>query len=520
MSYMTSSLPSEIQWAICRCLPKDALLHLALCKPWHEVASAMIWERIDDINALFGLLSPDVKAVTINGLNGWIKSGPDDWGNVLKRSRQVKYLHLHCLKDEIQIQIVESLAGTILCPNLVELRIGSSMASIYNVRNEFLRALIPPTLPSLVLVNVIANSKRPATDALLTCRNLSTVHVADDFLDYCDEDDGWKDDFILNTLDALCHCPVLSEVTLDIALYRRRVVLKALSRCPRLQSLRARFRLDSPSVDTVTLSYARPAFAELRNLHLQCATFGDATNILMAEDKRCMGSITVLTHESNPSRAFAPLVAAIRSRCVSQHLRSVELGKVQGRREVDSASWAITFQDLAPLLVFQRLTQVILGPPVQMMVSEDKYEKMARAWPELQLLRIRCDAHYNVEPSCTLGTLATFAQHCRQLRQIELPFAAINVPVVALSTDTEIEEDSEGLTICVPTCTRIEDPKEVAKYLGKIRSSVSVQLAYCKRNVIAMDNAGGDARRDAWEMVARLMTRCFKSYSGIGDQVT
>ncbi|KAJ7729739.1 hypothetical protein B0H16DRAFT_1586162 [Mycena metata] len=124
---------------------------------------------------------------------------------------------------------------------------------------------------------------------------------------------------------------------------------------------------------------------------------------------------------------------------------------------------------LEPLLDFPHLTTVELSSPNGFDLDDGAVLTLARAWPHLEELVLRC-AGRATAPHVTLEGIRTLAQHCLRLRRLHLFLDATVVPSLA---DRRIRQDAlqhlevESSPIATPTMS-------VAKFLSATFTNLTV----------------------------------------------
>ncbi|KAG2144266.1 hypothetical protein DEU56DRAFT_790886 [Suillus clintonianus] len=130
-------------------------------------------------------------------------------------------------------------------------------------------------------------------------------------------------------------------------------------------------------------------------------------------------------------------------------------------------SYVLSFHAVAPLLSFNRLTDLQLGWMCTSDINDASLKTIAQSWPQLETLAFGGSARWLTPPSLTFVGLVHLIQHCRRLRMLQISFWAC--PVVF---------ESE------PCFTSIANEKITRLFVGMSPIVDSVGMAYELRRLL------------------------------------
>ncbi|KAJ6492017.1 hypothetical protein C8R45DRAFT_190758 [Mycena sanguinolenta] len=148
--------------------------------------------------------------------------------------------------------------------------------------------------------------------------------------------------------------------------------------------------------------------------------------------RRCSGArlkeITIDFSSSSTTAATDRLHNAIRESCSHTLLSSLGIHMHDDEPpEPGNDAYAINIQSLRFLFCFVNLTSISIISYVGFNIDDEAMKELARAWPRIQILRLRF-APYNdsirMQPQLSLRCLHTLAEHCQSLTELEITFDA------------------------------------------------------------------------------------------------
>jgi len=159
----------------------------------------------------------------------------------------------------------------------------------------------------------------------------------------------------------------------------------------------------------------------------------------------------------------------------------------------------ISMKTLRPLLSFAKLEKLVIWTLLTFSLNDDDIETMARAWPKLRSLSIMGYDGWHDNQKISLWGLASLAQHCPELEDLEIVLdatvhrnlASPNGPANMLVTGIIINDSS------------IEDPFYVASYLSHIFPCLGTIFCWKSAGLPARGNA--NEYEEKWEEVEKFL---------------
>ncbi|KAJ7166209.1 hypothetical protein C8R46DRAFT_1276078 [Mycena filopes] len=159
----------------------------------------------------------------------------------------------------------------------------------------------------------------------------------------------------------------------------------------------------------------------------------------------------------------------------------------QIRYSVDKAT-------LEPLLDFPNLVVLWLCHPGGFDLDDTMVEKMASAWPRIEILQLSSDRSCRLVPRITLEEIYAFATHCPHLEHLAIAFDATVIPDLQINGAARVTQ--RRLLTLVVEHLPIEDPLRVARLLRTLFPRLRTLSADS-----GLIDAALIARHDAWRQV-------------------
>ncbi|KAI5899200.1 uncharacterized protein SCHCODRAFT_02742326 [Schizophyllum commune H4-8] len=522
-------LSTQIRTLICRedVLHRRDLARLSRsCKAWHEAANPVLWSYIRLTNLLRLLPEGAFSRARTSSSVALDALSAEHWAPLLKLSPLVKRLRFNKLSDDsVRSLIADSPPPTTLFPNLITLEFRDappkyvyvnerSAREFYRERCMFLEAIIPPhvSISTLDLENVFLDvfvyRSIPLNGNSLTRLRVDET-VGSTFYD------AYGPIGLRAFIRALSDMRHLLEVVLRLPFDRDPMLLEALSRLPALESLDLRLGCAVVRRGHWTRhapAYSEGAFPALRRLYLNNGlSFVDAIDIIQCAPvtrRRPLQTLKVVCADADPSSALTTLTEVMRKHCSYEHLEEFTVDDF-----FVSFDWPLLSQHIAPLTAFSRLTKLYICPLGGTELTDDDCLQMARAWPNLRELDIfmNCEICPKEGIACTLASLAAFAEHCPQIRHINMNFTATNIPYRTTLVDAG-DRRADPVEIPLQACVNITNGRDVAEFLVDVFDGMArVNLAYPEDfEDPRSEGATEEFRRrdDEWEEVRSLTLGC------------
>jgi hypothetical protein len=139
-------------------------------------------------------------------------------------------------------------------------------------------------------------------------------------------------------------------------------------------------------------------------------------------------------------------------------------------------SFAFGFDVIAPLLPFNRLTELDLDWICTSDVDDEALKNMAQSWPRLKKFSFGTGERWLIPPSVTFTGLVYLVQHCRHLYSIRMRFAACSIDTDSKPFSSTIP--NEKLTTLFVGFSPIVDPMDVACQLYALLPNLTEVTRY------------------------------------------
>ena len=481
---------------------RRTLLVLAqTCRAFSEPSLDRLWRRLDSLKPLIQCCSSvlDGQWASRFGSTSMFRSlcrkmppSPSEWVIIRRYSYRVKELGIDPLdlpSDDFLQSIDVSLQSFL--PNLRSLYwcpdLRYSPSSLCGI---FLRHLLGPSLESL---KIDLSGVDDATFQLflanypLLCPNLKFLTI---FIII-------KQTFTQTTVASLSQAIMLHSHLEHLRLFAPidDVAFTHIAMSPRLKSLRLIRRPDISHLHRVCLPSDIIPFCNLEVLHLGVWDLPFVTTLLRPHGQTFRD--IHISHSTRPTiNAISAFFTALASPPRARSLRCITLQTREGRfivpipqesqlePDVSPFSIHISHDTLHPLTRLTLLRELWIELDHWMSLSDDGLISLARHWPHLQALDLRCERAVNPSVDApgdwrpwtslgyiTLRGLLALLACCPDLHSLSLPLDARDVPV----------DTADGIdgAVCHPVLTRvhfgyapIHDPRAVVAFLERHLPSV------------------------------------------------
>ncbi|KAJ7607298.1 hypothetical protein DFH06DRAFT_1018623 [Mycena polygramma] len=205
--------------------------------------------------------------------------------------------------------------------------------------------------------------------------------------------------------------------------------LQYLSMLPTLESLTMRIlakRLVVPAAPTV------PTFPALHHLEIDEATVSDTTQFLRMCRDVPLETLRVqrVRSRSGPLTAdMESFFSVLAARVSHSTLTRLRINGHTGRWSYRARSiYLIQPETLALLLCFKNMTFLHLACDCGFDLDDDTVSRMARAWPQIETLRLAGILPSASRPRATLASLHSIARHCPRIVALTMAFDGSAVP--------------------------------------------------------------------------------------------
>ncbi|KAG1869794.1 hypothetical protein C8R48DRAFT_99787 [Suillus tomentosus] len=375
------------------------------CRAFEHPALNALWRDLQSVKPLVRCLPGDLFGFDKGGVA--LQEPLDDrmWHTLFKYTSRV---HSITVPDDMEainplclLVLSCSSAPASLFPNLRKL---NWHASGTHCAADFLRMVFVPSLLELNMDIPEASSAFLSVLSSLgtSCPRLQNMSLSYGFRPYMFSSKASP--FIIRPISQLHHLHTLSVCDLGIQGIEHLTELRA------LESLSLKFTIDE-AWNTVDFSF--PGFRNLQLLSLSTVTMEQASNFLSSFQFVRTKEIRVDFQDQDESTAIPRLFAIVQERCDNDKLESISL---QGADPEDTHTGQSIF---APLYACRNLTQLLIGDVCFISMSNKELGQLAKAWPKLQMLQIKC---YPSEDSIipTFHGLITLLGRCPALTSLTL----------------------------------------------------------------------------------------------------
>ncbi|OAX39712.1 hypothetical protein K503DRAFT_865212 [Rhizopogon vinicolor AM-OR11-026] len=467
-----SALPTEVLLHICTTIDgelkgspdqrRDSRITIAAlartCRAFKEPALDVLWKNIDGIKPLISCLPQGVVGKTAEGKLALGRPlFADEWKLFEQyacrvHSFTIEGSQLNQISDEV-VQAFVSTPSSGLLPNLRRLKWQDD-------RDRFvplLRILLVPTIRSLTLRGYQSTRWDPSFTKLALLASIGARYPSVREFSCTFGSEG-KSDVVSK---AVCDWHELVHLQTGVL---NTQALAHLASLPSLESLSFMSydlaadtqpqsvpiftsKLDAVSITVPSHSHLNQCLRDIRFRSCRIVSFK------LYIDRGRRGPFDPSNLIISFSECFSPVLEQL----------IVETGDETYDEVLDSQRFAFSFDVIAPLLQFSRLTVLDLTWFCSLDVDDEALKYMAQAWPQLEELyfgRGPCYPPVLTSTSRTFTALVHLIKHCRHLHRIQMRFAACSI-------DTDIEPFStttanENLTFLDVGISPISNPIAVA----------------------------------------------------------
>ncbi|KAJ6587513.1 hypothetical protein DFH09DRAFT_1074744 [Mycena vulgaris] len=226
---------------------------------------------------------------------------------------------------------------------------------------------------------------------------------------------------------------------------------------------------DIPLASTRALSQF-PIYSSLESLSFGMTTLEKITAFITIIARCPIQILEVEELVSSPTRDVAKLFfAALTAHCSPHSLLRINTGTsgISISEELDAMVDSVTFR---LLFCFTNLVTVHLPPPFEFDLDDTDIREMARAWPRIESLELRCTPF--TRSRITLKGLSFFAEYSPHLSTLEMDFDATSVPEWDVSAATTPPQTSLA-HVFVEHCP-IATPGPVAAFISRIFPNAAI----------------------------------------------
>ncbi|KAG2033852.1 hypothetical protein BDR03DRAFT_653547 [Suillus americanus] len=424
----TINIPESNIWIIPVLRAPLAVL-AGTCRKFKEPALDILWGRIIGFKPLISCLPEGVCNRDRRGkltLQRPLLAG--EWRLIHQYARRVRSFAVNGSQlDMIDNHVMQAFmsAPSSLFPNLRRL-------CWHDDREHFfplLCTLLRPTITS-IQANFISASPTFAQSALFAslgslCPSTQELGVA-----LCIGDSAESSDAICK---ALCSLRELSH--LETGALNRREFLR-LASLPPPKSLY--FRMGTYDTHEMQSNSTTTIFSQLDQVNLTASSPSVIEHFLRSVRlPSCRSAQVCLDHDNlqyNPEILYnilhIPDLIVSLSECLSPALEKLHIefeSDFRYIREDIDRNYVLGFDAVAPLLPFNRLTDLRLDWMCTSGVNDASIKILAQSWPQLEQFYFRGTACWAVPPSMTFTALVHLIQHCPRLHDVQITFCATPV---------------------------------------------------------------------------------------------
>ncbi|KAH7917415.1 hypothetical protein BV22DRAFT_1100914 [Leucogyrophana mollusca] len=376
----------------------------------------------------------------------------EDWDLFLSytcRVRRLRTRSSYAVNSEIYCALSHPPANSTMFPKLVHLNCGPEAPV------EFLLHLIKPILISLSLRFKSGNAI--FSDILLSlpskCPNTRNLKISR-------SGPRIDEDTTKSILDVVCALPRL-QVLWSVEIVLSEKTLSHLAYLPSMTLLEARI----PAYPLKEFQKGSGAFRALRRLHLSSLTLGSCIQVLESVASSCISDIHLFvddgSRDDDLQKAFS-LLSAFQN---ITHLVIIEHAR---KPSAVPNNYIIDLDMLSPLLRLCNLEHLRLCTQSIFCLDDKDVEKMAFAWPRLELLDLWRKGGWRSGSQITLPGLIPLLQCCPNLQYLGI--------VVNATTPTAVHSAYDVCTTSKISLSvgdsPIDNPTEVADFLRRIMPNV------------------------------------------------
>ncbi|KAG2072395.1 hypothetical protein BDR04DRAFT_1096608 [Suillus decipiens] len=415
-------------------LPPVLLAQLAVlartCRKFKEPALDILWKHLQGFRPLFScLLEGACDRDETGKLTLQRPPLAGEWGSLHQYARRVhsltvNYYELDAIDNHIMQALMSASFFTSLFPNLRSLHWSDDREHFF----PLLRVLLWPTITSLQ-VGLPSTPPSFAQSTLLvslrgrctSIRELSSV---------CIGDSAKSSDAIYETLSGLRELSHIDTGVLSPPEFLR------LASLPSLKSLY--FKLRTYDIHETQSNSTPTNFPKLDQVHIIASSQLVVEHFLRSVRlPSCRSAMVRVNYEDlddetedlyNPldmpnlivsfSECFSPALEKLHVEFESVPLRPIE------EDIMTNPGCVFGFNALAPLLSFNRLTELQLDWIFTSAINDASLKTLAQSWPQLERFYFRSAILWLIPPSMTFTALVHLIKHCPRLHTVQMSFCA------------------------------------------------------------------------------------------------
>ncbi|KAK7002362.1 hypothetical protein R3P38DRAFT_3042573 [Favolaschia claudopus] len=241
------------------------------------------------------------------------------------------------------------------------------------------------------------------------------------------------------------------------------------------------------------------AFPALDELLLTASNTLFPANFISVLKNARLKKLSIGTSVNSTTSSSFLLLSAICAACVPATLTKLAIILVEDDEIIlaDQPLYVMSFDFVGPLLVYLNLRHVALSCPLGFELDDNLVEIMARAWPQLEFLRIQGAGLVISESYPTLASLLSLCHHCPHLRTLYLAVDPTIIPT------GEKHDPTPTLTFWDPCDSPLQFPDRVAEFLYTVFPMLSISSP---REDWAQVNELLVERKAAWVLCRMLVT--------------
>ncbi|OJA15556.1 hypothetical protein AZE42_08168 [Rhizopogon vesiculosus] len=399
------------------------------CRLFKEPALNTLWKNIIGLKPLISCLPEGVSERTQGYVTLTRLLSPEEWNTVGQYARRIRSLVIYDSQlariDDRVIQLLISMPSPApLLQNLHSLEWWDDRECFF----PLLRTLLVPTISSVKLGSVGRRPWAPsfAKSALLASLGARSPSIQELVCAYSGVGDSHE------ICEFVCSWQELNRLVTGVLNIRS---LRHLASLPSLKSLHFRIHefndtqpnitpIFSTQLDEVSIAAPAPSFFNryLRNVRfLSCQTA-----ILCVGESDGLSFSTRIPEPPYDSLDVPDLIDSL-STSFSSTLERISINF--GFLWLDDPNLVLGFDAVAPLMSFSRLTKLDLQFFCISTIDDAALKIMARSWPQLEHFLFGSATKRVDPPSLTFTGLVHLIQHCRHLRNIEMPFSACAIDI-------------------------------------------------------------------------------------------
>ncbi|OAX35775.1 hypothetical protein K503DRAFT_802542 [Rhizopogon vinicolor AM-OR11-026] len=449
------------------------------CRLFKEPALNTLWKNIIGLTPLISCLPEGVSERTQGYVTLTRLLSPEEWNTVGQYARRIRSLiiydsQLARIDDRLMQLLISMPSPTPLLQNLRSLEWWDDRECFF----PLLRTLLVPTISSVKLGSVGCRPWAPtfAKSALLASLGARSPSIQELVCAYSGADDSHE------ICEFVCSWQELSHLVTGVLNIRS---LHHLASLPSLKSLHFRIHefndtqsnltpIFSSQLDEVSITAPAPSFFSrcLRNVHfLSCRTV-----VLCVGESDGLSFSTRIAEPPYDSLDVPDLIDSL-SKSFSSTLEHISINFGSLRAGLDDPNLVLGFDAVAPLMSFSRLTKLDLKFFCISIIDDAALKIIAQSWPQLEHFLFGSATRRLDPPSLTFTGLVHLIQHCRHLRNIEMPFNACAIDITCEPFSNAIP--NEKITSIFVGISPITGPAAVACQLHMLLPNLTTVKAGC-----------------------------------------